>query len=267
MSGFSQGLLVRSTKKRIVGTGSVVFQDGQRETQHVHREQGQLKWPSTGMASVRTPDGIFVAPPAYAIWIPAGLLHGGMYSGEVFEQNAYVLEEHCTAFPKHCCLVPMGQRLAEALARAVADEEAYGLRTRDEDLALLRLLERDVVDARRRPLVLTYPEASPLQSMLDALWRQPEDSRTFGDWAVELGIPERSLLRTFRRETGSAFRQWRKHARVHRALQRLGAGNAVGAVAEELGYKSTSAFVQAFRATVGVTPARYYGQIVSAPGF
>lgn len=250
---------MRSTKKRIVGTGSVVFQDGHREHLHVHEEQAQLKWPSTGIASVRTPAGIFVAPPAYAVWIPARLRHGGMYSGEVFEQNAYVLEEHCGAFPKHCCLVPIGPELRDALAGAVANEEAYGLRSHDDDVALLALLEREVTDALRRPLALTCPEASPLQSMFNSLWRHPEDSRTFSRWAIELGISERSLLRRFQHETGLSFREWCKRARVHRALQRLGTGSSVGDVAAELGYRSTSAFVQAFRATLGVTPARYYG--------
>jgi AraC-like DNA-binding protein len=252
---------MRSTKKRIVGTGSVVFHDGQSEHLHVHSEQGQLKWPSTGIASVRTPDGIFVAPPSYAVWIPAGLQHGGMYAGEVFEQNAYVLAEHCGAFPKRCCLVAVNPALAAVLARAVADEEAYGRRSRDEDIALLHTLEREVVDVRRRPLVLTYPEGSPLQLMLSAVWQHPEDPRTFSDWAVELGTAERTLLRTFRRETGSSFREWCKRARVHRALQRLAAGKAVRAVSEELGYRSTSAFVQAFRATIGITPARYYVKV------
>src|SRR5688572_22371291 len=77
-------------KKSIIGCGAVAFSHGHQESLHVHTEYAQLKWPSTGIAKVRTPRGIFVAGPGHAVWIPAGELHGGVYRGDVLEQNLYV---------------------------------------------------------------------------------------------------------------------------------------------------------------------------------
>jgi AraC-like DNA-binding protein len=242
----------------VILSGGIAFRKGHRESLHVHADQGQLKWPSDGVASVRTEQGIFVAGPSHAVWIPAGHEHGGVYADDVFEQNVFVLAEVCQALPKRCCLVRVGSTLAQVIATTVAEDSAYGRRSRASDRALLRLLERSIVDARRRPLDLRLPERSRLHAIVDTLWAHPEDRRTAAAWANELGTAERTLLRLFRKETGSSFRQWRKRARMHRALQMLLAGSEVGQTASQLGYESTSAFVFAFRETLGITPARYF---------
>jgi AraC-like DNA-binding protein len=46
--------------------------------------------------------------------------------------------------------------------------------------------------------------------------------------------------------------------RIASALPRLAAGRPVSRVAAEVGYATPSAFVAAFRRTVGSTPGRYF---------
>jgi len=252
-------------KKRFVSTGALAFRKGHRESLHVHETQGQLKWPSDGIASVRTPEGIFVAGRSHAVWIPAGHEHGGVYASDLYEQNVFVQAEASDRLPKRSCLVSVGPRLAQAVAAAVAEGNEYGRRSRAQDLATLRLLEASVVDTGRRPVALGLPDSWRLQPVVDALWVQPGDPRTVKEWASALGIAERTLLRAFHRETGVSFREWRKRARIHRSLQMLLAGNEVARTASQLGYEGTSAFVFAFRATLGTTPARYFDSASDRP--
>jgi AraC-like DNA-binding protein len=256
--------VVPEKKRRIVAATAVSFRAGHRETMHVHADQGQLKWPSTGCASVRTPAGILVAAPSHAVWIPAGQEHGGLYAGDVFEQNLFVLAEWCTTLPKRCCLVRVGPQLAQTITYTVDSESGYARRSRASDLAILGVLEHTVIDTGRRALDLRIPEGSRLQAIIEMLLARPGDARSIAAWAAELQMGERSLLRAFRQATGTSFREWRKRARLHRALQMLCAGSDVARVAEELGYESTSAFVYRFRATLGITPARYYAPPSSA---
>jgi AraC-like DNA-binding protein len=50
--------------------------------------------------------------------------------------------------------------------------------------------------------------------------------------------------------------EWRQRSRISRAIQLLAAGGDVKDVALEAGYATSSAFVTAFKKTVGVTPGK-----------
>jgi AraC-like DNA-binding protein len=58
-------------------------------------------------------------------------------------------------------------------------------------------------------------------------------------------------------ETGLSFDRWRTATRVSAALPLLADGQPVGQVAHLVGYATASAFLAAFRRTVGTTPGRY----------
>jgi AraC-like DNA-binding protein len=58
--------------------------------------------------------------------------------------------------------------------------------------------------------------------------------------------------------------QWRQHARLTRALERLAEGEAVATIADSLGYATPSAFVAMFRKAFGDTPGRYLSRQASA---
>jgi len=72
------------------------------------------------------------------------------------------------------------------------------------------------------------------------------------------GASRRTLERIFRTETGMSLGQWVRRRKLLDALRRLAAGEAVNAVALELGYSSASAFVAMFRRELGHTPTRYW---------
>jgi AraC-like DNA-binding protein len=89
------------------------------------------------------------------------------------------------------------------------------------------------------------------------LLEEPADGRSLGRWGRAVGASEPTSARLFVQERGMGFRAWRLRRRLLQAVHLLTLGHPVTAVALEVGYESPSAFVAAFRRTLGCTPRRY----------
>jgi AraC-like DNA-binding protein len=81
--------------------------------------------------------------------------------------------------------------------------------------------------------------------------------RSLDMWARRLGMSARSLQREFQRETGMTIGQWRQQLRILISLEKLSNGMSVTDTCFAVGYKNVSAFIKAFRQTVGLTPLEY----------
>src|SRR5262249_12396374 len=103
-----------------------------------------------------------------------------------------------------------------------------------------------------------------LLRIANALADRPADSRGLEAWAAWAGVTSRTLSRRFVAETGFTFTQWRQRLRLTRALEMLASGAAVTPVAMDLGYDNPSAFIDWFKRTYGVTPAKWSAQIRGA---
>ncbi|TMH74086.1 MAG: helix-turn-helix transcriptional regulator [Betaproteobacteria bacterium] len=66
-----------------------------------------------------------------------------------------------------------------------------------------------------------------------------------------------TLARHFRRHTGMSFAEWRRRARLLRALAWIAEGRPILEVAMELGYDSPSAFSAMFRRELGAPPSSF----------
>ena len=71
------------------------------------------------------------------------------------------------------------------------------------------------------------------------------------------GASLRTLQRRFPAETGLTLEAWRQKARLIHGAARLIEGSSVTEAALGSGYDSVSAFIAAFKAGYGVTPARF----------
>jgi AraC-like DNA-binding protein len=105
-----------------------------------------------------------------------------------------------------------------------------------------------------------FPIGPPAGTVAKSLREDPADQRTLKEWARTVGVSERTLARAFVDETQMRFGHWRTLLRLQAAIPMLAAGEPVVRVASRVGYKTTSAFVEAFRRKVGVTPAAYFNQ-------
>ena len=125
------------------------------------------------------------------------------------------------------------------------------------------------VNGTRHAVVQNPTGPTPTDSRLRALCRlleaDPADGRTLSELGREVGAAERTLSRLFREQTGISFPQWRGQLRLHHALALLVTGRPVTRVAADCGYRSPSAFIEAFRAAFGTTPGRYMSSHEAAP--
>jgi AraC-like DNA-binding protein len=102
------------------------------------------------------------------------------------------------------------------------------------------------------------PRDGRARALAAALIADPADDRDLAAWGRHVGAGARTLARIFAVETGLSFGRWRIQVRMRAALVHLAAGLPVSAVAPRVGYRTVSAFVAAFRQTLGVTPGAYF---------
>jgi len=217
---------------------------------------GQLVHAAAGVMRVLTDEGSWIVPPGRAVWIPTALEHEVQMVTSVAMRTVYVVPEALPEAPSSASVVEVTPLLCELILEALRRPRPYPLGGADE--RLFRVLLDNVSFRHVVPLHLPSPKSVQLADITARLRRDPADKRTLAAWAKATGTSARTLARSFRRETGPSFGAWRAQARLMRALELLARGRRVTDVALDLGYESTSAFIQSFRRHLGTTPARYF---------
>lgn len=220
---------------------------------HAHGEH-QIVHASSGVMRVMTERAAWVVPQGRALWMPARTVHWINFITDVSMRTVYLHPVRETNWPGQCTVWSVSGLMREAIVRLVE-----GTVSDDQKAMLVALLMLEVEAADQVPLNLPLPRDPRLKRVTEALLSAPGDNRPLEDWARIAGAASRTLIRLFHRETGLTFREWRRQLRLLAALERLAEGHAVTTVALDLGYSGPSAFIQAFREVLGVTPARYFG--------
>jgi len=240
-----------------------------REIRHIigltHRERidwhyhsvHQLISPTHGVLQVSTPLGVWAVPPQRAVWIPAGVEHAHRAHGAT-QLRSLVFQPAVNPLRLDRPTVLHADPLLRAVIVALTDEPDLPVRQR-------RNLQRVALDRLRTvpelPLCLPAPADDRLRALTELLHADPADDRTLAELGRAVGAGERTLSRLFREQTGMTFPQWRGQLRLQNALTALAAGTAVTAVAAGCGYRSPSAFIEAFREAYGTTPGRYQSEL------
>jgi AraC-like DNA-binding protein len=225
---------------------------GTRFEWHTHSDH-QLAWSPEGVLVVLTDTGTYILPPTRALWIPAGTPHETRASGAAILRSAYLRPARCPitwADPSPVIVTPL---LAELISHLGSDRLGLSQRSRAETLLfdLLTPIHTTTLD-------VDAPADPRAREVADALLANPADGRTLRAWGRDVGASSRTLARAFLAETGLSFGRWRTLIRLQAALPQLAEGAPVSVVADRVGYRTTSAFVAAFRAQTGVTPGRYF---------
>ncbi|MEU3778161.1 helix-turn-helix transcriptional regulator [Streptomyces sp. NPDC032472] len=221
---------------------------------HRHDDH-QIAYAGSGVLSITTDAGTWVAPTSRALWIPAGTVHAHRAYGRT--------DLHLVGLPVHIdplsldspAVIAVGPLLRELiLAYTRAPEDGSPQRRR-----MLGVLLDQLRAAPLQPLHLPAPTDPRLAAVCDLLHADPGDHRTLAELAAQAGAggSERTLSRLFRAELGMTFPQWRTQLRLHRSLRLLAAGTPVTAVAHRCGWSSASAFIDVFRRAFGHTPGTH----------
>ena len=231
------------------------FANGRVLPPHAH-PWGQLIFAAAGVMTVWTEHGSWVAPPRWAVWAPAGIAHAMRFTGKTSLRTLYV-RPGLRNQPAASVVVAVSPLLRELILRAV--EHGMLDKRRRAHRAMTEMILEELRAQPTPPFDLPQPQSATMRRIADDVEAAPDECGGHAAVARRFGLGVRTLERGFAAETGLSFGQWRRRARLLRALRRLGGGATVKEVAAEAGYRSPSAFIASFRSVLHTTPGRYFG--------
>ncbi len=227
-----------------------------------HRHgRGQLLYAASGVVVATTPQGVWIAPPERAVWIPAGTMHAVRMVGPVSTRSLLLNATAGRALGAECMVLAVSPLLRSLLAVSVDIDPQYDMAGRDG--LIMALIVAELERAPCIPLAVPFPTSPALARLCHDFLETPAPRDTIDDWAARLGMERRTFTRTFRRETGMSFGEWRQQACLLVALPRLADGATVTMIAMDLGYDSPAAFSTMFKRLLGISPARYRAERLS----
>ncbi|WP_127960120.1 AraC family transcriptional regulator [Serratia microhaemolytica] len=216
---------------------------------------GQLICVKTGVIALNIAGQRFLAPPEFAVWLPAGMEHSSYNRKPALFRSVNIANSLCQGLPRKAGLItlsPLFSAIVEhCLARKILEPQS------EEELRLCLVL---VDQLRIAPIQQTYLPTSQdkfLAPILEALERNPSDNTSLAAWAKRVYTTERTLSRRCQQELGISFSEWRQRLRFLHAIALLEQGKTVQEVALEVGYSSASAFIAMFQQIGGTTPERF----------
>jgi AraC-like DNA-binding protein len=213
---------------------------------------GQLIYATQGSLTVEAPIGeqLWYVPARRALWVPMGVASTLRMHGAVRLRMLYLHESLCNkAQETHA--INVAPLLHESILEAVR------LSVLSPREPLTQLIAQLIVAASSAPLMLPMPRDARALRAAKRLMREPARHETLLQLARSTGAGVRTIERIFASETGMRFAAWRQRLRMLEATRHLLNGDSVAATAEAVGYESVSAFVVAFKATMGQTPGRW----------
>ncbi|MCU1264341.1 MAG: AraC-type DNA-binding protein [Acidobacteria bacterium] len=218
----------------------------------------QLVYATRGVMTVNTADSSWVVPSHRAVWVPAGVEHEIEMVGTVSLRTLYVRASLSSALPKQCCVVNVSPLLRELILRTIQ------IGMLDRKVPAQKRMTGVILDQletlRTVPLRLPMPCDARALRVVELVRASPSETHSLDHIAREIGAGKRTIERLFLAETEMSFGKWRQQLRMLHALRLLAAGESVTTVAFAVGYDSTSAFISAFKTTLGTTPGRYYAE-------
>ncbi len=228
--------------------------EGHVFARHTHPEH-QLVWASEGVVAVTIDDLHWVLPRSRALWIPAGTPHRTVATSRSLLGGIYIPAARCPVRWRTPTVVDVPPLLAELLVH-LADDRARGRARLRAEAVVFDLLEPTTVSTLRLPM----PVDDRAARVATELMEDPTNNRTLSAWGRVVGASGRTLARAFLADTGMTFGVWRTQMRVSAALGLLASGATVAATAWAVGYANPSAFIVAFRRSLGVSPGSYFAR-------
>jgi AraC-like DNA-binding protein len=245
---------VRDRSSRIV-TLTHNYSAGHKIPLHFH-DRDQLVYASRGVMTVHTADGTWVVPTHRAVWIPEAVPHTISMSGMVAMRTLYLKAGMAKSLPRDCCVVNVPPLLSELILHACTCRSLSAKNAEHRHLIEVIVDQLKVVQTVPLQLPnLTDPRAQRLAEILNA---DPGNRQSLARVCRTVGASGRTVERVFQEETGMTLGKWRQQLRLMQAMRLLGEGAKVTYAALESGYSTPSAFIAAFKKSLGTTPAAYF---------
>lgn len=222
---------------------------------HRHVEH-ELLWTDSGVAHMVVDGRQWTVTPGVGVWIPAGVEHEGSTRDRTAVRATYfALDSWTKTWPMTTAvrIHPAVRQLLMHLKHA-AMSDVQRLRAQQVCMDMLEATESVQLDV---PL----PQDARLAPLAARVIADPADDRSLEQWASDINLTARTVSRIFAAEVAMSFAAWRRLVRMQAALGALAGGVPVKTVAGQVGYRTTSAFVAAFRKVVGSTPGDIAGRL------
>ena len=216
---------------------------------------GELNYSFSGVMSMKLAEQIFLSPPPYGIWAPPRVEHQAQARYEANHCCLYIREELCGDFPPEACAVAINP-LIRAILVHLRDNHIVYPENEAENRLFLVLLDQLKLAPQQGNYLPTSDDLL-LRPVLTELYEKPGDSRSLAAWAAVAHTTERTLARRCQHDLGMPFSEWRQRLRIVTAFKMLEAGRTVEAIAVDLGYGSSTAFIAMFRKMVGTSPQEF----------
>jgi len=221
------------------------------ETPHSHPEP-MLLWTSTATLTVTTASREWLVPPGYGLWVPGGSEHAVAALREGEGSVITFAPDRCPIAWTRPTGVAIGPLLRELIAHLHRTRPRDPSRPHAEALMFALLTPLPTHDIH-----VSMPADPRVRTIAELLVADPADQRELAVWADHVHAGVRTLSRLFVSETGLSFARWRTQVRIRAAIQLLANGATVDVAARTVGYRKTSAFINAFRRATGQTPGTY----------
>ena len=235
---------------------------GYRVRRHRH-PRGQIVWAVEGAIRVITDTASWIVPPTHAVWIPGNQRHQVATLTDASAGYLYIDPSACAELPDTAQVLEVTALMRELALRVLHYEKPLREQTalpaaEQQSLQLtISLLLNELAQLRPAPLFLPSAKDRRLHKVMHTLVREPGNNQKLDTLAQGSGASIRTLERLFKKETGMSFQQWRTRLKLLESINRLVEGKSSAAIAHSLGYRSSSAFVAAFRRHFGVPPQSF----------
>ena len=206
--------------------------------------------------TVTTESGFWIAPPDWAIWIPATVQHAIRFVSDSSLRTAYLRPESRRDFPTACTVISVTPLLRELVLHTA--ERGMLDRRNETDCALATLLAAGLRPTDVPSLNLPYPVSDAMAQAAELMAGDAPAAATLASLAGAVGMGTRTFERRFLAETGMTPGRWRQQHVLQRGLEQLALGNSIKSVSATAGYSTPSGFIAAFRKSFGTTPGRYF---------
>lgn len=204
---------------------------------------------------------VWTVPPQFALWIPARTFHQIRMTGKVRMRTLYFRPGIVHMQPGSSLLY-----VTALLRELIVESVRIGrLRSRNQtDRALCDLLVAQLAKATAAPIGVTMPSEPRALAVAEWIIHHLGDNRPLSATCADAGVGVRTVQRAYRRELGIDIENWRRQARLTKAVQLLVAGHSVKEVSFSVGYRQPSAFVEAFRRLFNATPKAWIAALCAA---
>ncbi|WP_146647083.1 AraC family transcriptional regulator [Labilithrix luteola] len=237
---------------------------GWRLPAHQHR-RGHLVYAATGVLSIVSSAGSWIAPRTRVAWTPAGFSHHHEAHGHTDMRILFLDDATAKRLPKHPAVLAVSPLVREVLLVLTDDAGSRGAqRSRVAQHRLAEVVVDELRLAPDQPLHLPEPRDARLRALTALLHKDPSLNETLARLGKRIGASERTLTRLFHDEVGMNFRQWRAQLRLHHALKLLADGSSVTDTALACGWSNPTSFIETFTSLLGETPGRFRSQLAAA---